>query len=118
MTEGDDVSWMPLGFAEEATPYQGPTQRAKYWTEGWAGQFLYCPSCGADHLRRFGANRPVADLFCETCGEQYELKAQKGRLGNKLNDGAYATMQRRLAEDSNPNLFAMRYSFDDRAVTT
>lgn len=106
-----------MGFAEPQAVFEGPTQNARVWTESWVGLNLYCPSCGAARLDKFANNSPVADFGCGACGEQYELKAQKGRLANKLTDGALATMQRRLAADDNPNLFAMRYSFADKAVT-
>ncbi len=55
---------------------------------------------------------PVADLQCDNCGEIYELKSKQGKIGNKINDGAYATMLKRINSSSNPDLFIMSYSKD------
>ena len=67
-------------------------------------------------MERFAANRPVADFLCGTCREEYELKGRKARLGARVVDGAWATMQARLQAENNPNLLVMHY--DARAAVT
>ncbi len=78
---------------------------------------MFCPNCGAERIRRFAANRPVADFICGDCAEEYELKSQKVPFGRKVNDGAYATMTARLAASNNPNLLLMNYDLARRSVT-
>lgn len=66
-----------LGFEEAPTPFEGPTQRARIWTEHWVRHRLFCPSCGAENLSQFPGNRPVADFYCPACNEEFELKSKK-----------------------------------------
>ena len=93
------------------------SQNARVLTEGWVEHALFCPNCGAQPMARFAANRPVADFLCDTCREEYELKSQKARLGARVVDGAWATMQARLRAENNPNLLVMRYDARRAAVT-
>lgn len=51
-------------------------------------------------------------MKCNCCGEIFELKSKEGRIGNRINDGAYATMIARITSITNPALFIMRYSKD------
>jgi uncharacterized protein YlaI len=72
--------------------------------------WVYCPNCGHRTISQYPANRPVADFFCPTCQEQYELKSKKGHFGASVVDGAYSAMRERLASDDNPNLLLLSYS--------
>lgn len=42
--------------------------------------------------------------------EEYELKSKKNNLGNKIVDGAYTTMIKRLKSINNPNFFFLNYN--------
>jgi type II restriction enzyme len=53
----------------------------------------------------------VADFYCPTCGEDYELKSKKTAFGVKIVDGAYSTMLERLRGNHNPNLFLLNYNW-------
>jgi type II restriction enzyme len=106
-----------LGFAETQTPYTSASQSARVWTESWAEREMYCPACGADRLKAYPNNAPVADLFCAACNEDFELKSQKTRIGKKVMDGAWSTMLDRLASAANPSLLVMRYDRDRQAVS-
>ncbi|MDR3513846.1 MAG: DpnI domain-containing protein [Caulobacteraceae bacterium] len=106
-----------LGFEEAVAVFDSPSQNARVWTEQWVQSWLFCPNCGAQNIRRFERNRPVADFHCETCAEEYELKSQKGRFGRKVLDGAYAAMIRRLAASNNPSLILMNYDLARLSVT-
>ncbi|MCH8488611.1 MAG: hypothetical protein LAT81_01610 [Oceanicaulis sp.] len=112
-----DKSHLNLGFEEAQAAFESPSQSARVWTEGWAARELYCPACGADQLATYPNNAPVADLFCGSCHEDYELKSQKTKIGAKILDGAWGTMLQRLASQSNPSLFVMRYDRERRAVS-
>ncbi len=101
---------MKLGFEESGQDaYESGSQKARVLTETWATLQAFCPNCGNDNLSKFPSNMPVADFFCPSCGEQYELKSQKSRFGNKVADGAFRTMCERLDSQTNPNLMLLNY---------
>ena len=108
---------MKLGFEEAQTPYDSGSQKARAWTERWVGDQLYCPNCGHPKITQFPANQPVADFFCSSCSEEYELKSQKGLFGSKVVDGAFRTMCERLASQNNPNLLLLNYDLTHLSVT-
>lgn len=108
---------MKLGFEESQTPYTSGSQSARAWTERWVRDWIYCPNCGNSKISQFNANRPVADFFCGTCAEEYELKSQKTKFGPKVLDGAFGTMCERLAANNNPNLLLLNYNIAKLSVT-
>lgn len=102
---------MKLAFEEQRQAgYESGSQKARVLTEAWAASQAFCPNCGAERLVQFPNNRPVADFYCQTCNEEFELKSQKARFGSRIADGAYGTMCRRLAESNNPNLMLLNYT--------
>ena len=75
------------------------------------------PNCGSQQVNPFPNNSPVADFFCLSCKEEYELKSHKAKaFGNKVPDGAFRTKCDRLAADNNPNLFLLNYDRKALAV--
>lgn len=108
---------MKLGFEENQTPYSSGSQSARAWTERWVKDWIYCPNCGNPKINQFPANQPVADFFCSSCSEEYELKSQKGMFGAKVLDGAFRTMCDRLASSNNPNLLLLNYDLAHLSVT-
>ena len=108
---------MDFEFREDASAFSSASQKARVWTEDWVLRQMYCPACGAKPLIDFTNNRPVADFYCGTCAEEFELKGKSTKTyGNKVVDGAYHTMMERLASDTNPSLMVMLYSKADRQV--
>ena len=107
---------MKLGFEETQTPYSSGSQSARAWTERWVRDQVYCPNCGTVRISAFPNNSPVADFFCASCKEEYELKSQKSRFGNKVLDGAFRTKCDRLAASNNPNLFLLNYDLKGLSV--
>lgn len=103
---------MKLGFEEGQATYTSEPQNARALTEHWVRSTAFCPNCGHLRLTQFPNNKPVADFLCSECGEQYELKSQKGRFGARVVDGAYRTMIERLAAPDNPNLILLNYARD------
>lgn len=108
---------MKLGFEEPQTRYTSPSQSARAWTERWVRDWVYCPNCGSPKVNSFPNNSPVADFFCTTCKEEYELKSQKSVFGNRVVDGSYKTKCERLAASNNPNLFLLNYDLKQLSVT-
>lgn len=106
-----------LGFAEDQAIFEGPTQNVRVLSEGWYHNFGYCPNCGSGNLKRLENNSPGSDFRCEPCNEFFELKAKKGVFGNRVLDGAFASMKRLLESDSNPNLVLLNYDRERLGVT-
>jgi type II restriction enzyme len=107
---------MKLGFEESQTKYTSGSQSARVWTERWVADWVYCPNCGNPRVTQFPANLPVADFYCSSCQEQYELKSQKKSFGTKVLDGAFHTKRERLLSERNPNLLLLNYDLANRAV--
>jgi type II restriction enzyme len=107
---------MKLGFEEAQTPYSSGSQSARVWTERWVRDWVYCPNCGSQQISQFPNNSPVADFFCSSCSEEYELKSQKSKFGNKVLDGAFRTKCERLAADNNPNLLLINYDLKKLSI--
>ena len=102
---------MKLAFEEQRqVGYESGSQKARVLTEAWAASEAFCPNCGAERLTKFQNNQPVADFYCTTCNEEFELKSQKASFGSRVADGAYGAMCRRLAERNNPNLMLLNYT--------
>jgi len=102
---------MKLSFdTYKAKGYSSKSQIARVLTENWVKTNSYCPNCGELHLNEFENNKPVADFYCKTCAEQFELKSKNAiKVGNKIVDGAYSTMIERINSDENPNFFFLTY---------
>jgi type II restriction enzyme len=96
---------LPYEIAEH---YSSSAQRVRIMTEYWVENSIFCPNCGTS-LSRFENNKPVADFYCISCMEEYELKSKNGNAGNKIVDGAYSTMIERLVAENNPNFFFLSY---------
>ena len=70
---------------------------------------MYCPSFGCDRLQKFPNNSKLADFYCDSCGEIYELKSKGSPVGRSILDGAYYAAVERITSSTNPNLFILRY---------
>ena len=90
--------------------YKSKSQKARVMSENWICENMFCPCCGNPHIKDLKNNQPVADMQCYNCGEIFELKSKEGKIGKKINDGAYSTMIERITSITNPDLFIMRYS--------
>lgn len=93
-----------------AQGYKSPAQIARVVTESWFHNNSYCPNCGKTKLEKFANNEPVADFYCSSCSEQYELKSKRNRIGKKIVDGAYKTMLERISSQENPSFFLLTYN--------
>lgn len=89
--------------------YHSHSQIIRVLTESWLEKNMYCPRCGNYTLEHFPNNKAVADFFCTTCKNEYELKSKNGRIGTKINDGAYDTFIERITSNNNPDFFIMTY---------
>ena len=88
---------MDLHFDESlAAGYKSTTQKIRVMSENWLLNNTFCPCCGNEHVSKICNNAPVADVYCESCGEVFELKSKRNRIGSKINDGAYQDTVRNL----------------------
>lgn len=91
--------------------YKSNSQISRVLTENWLKANGYCPNCNKEYLNEYLNNKPVADFFCSSCNEDYELKSKKGmNVGKKIVDGAFSSMIERINSDSNPNFFFLTYN--------
>ena len=81
---------------KNAEHYSSNAQKIRVITETWVNKNMFCPYCGNPYISHFENNRPVADFFCPSCSEEYELKSKGASISNKVNDGAYNTMIERI----------------------
>lgn len=95
---------------KSAEQYTSNSQKIRVITEAWVNNNMFCPHCGNQYVSRFENNRPVADFFCPSCTEEYELKSKGASISKKVNDGAYNTMIERITSINNPNFFFMHYN--------
>ncbi|UZE48237.1 DpnI domain-containing protein [Rhodopseudomonas sp. P2A-2r] len=107
---------MKLGFEEPQSAYSSSSQNARSWTEAWVSAWAYCPHCGNAKVSQFPNNSPLADFFCTSCDEEFELKSQKGKFGKRVVDGAFKTKVERLSASNNPKLLLMNYDLKSLAV--
>lgn len=98
-----------------AEPYTSVSQKVRVLTEDWVLHQVYCPNCG-QRVQEYQNNKPVADFYCTSCSEDYELKSKKNIIGTKIVDGAYKTMIERLKSVENPNFFFLTYDYTDLCV--
>src|SRR3979490_240992 len=107
---------MKLGFEESQSSYTSGSQNARSWTEAWVKAWAYCPHCGNAKISSFPNNSPLADFFCPSCSDEFELTSQKGKFGTRVVDGAFKTKGERLGASNNPNLLLMNYDLKSLAV--
>ena len=107
---------MKFEFEEAPSHYTSGSQRARIVTERWVSQWMFCPNCGNPQLCQLPNNAPVADFFCPSCSDQYEVKSQKKAFGAKVADGAYYTKCERLNSATNPNLLLLNYDLAAASV--
>ena len=93
-----------------AQSYTSASQMTRVITESWVGNNMFCPRCGSFQIEHFENNKSVADFYCPSCGNQFELKSKDGTSLERINDGAYSTMIDRITGMNNPDFFFMFYA--------
>lgn len=68
----------------KAENYSNNAQRIRVITEDWVDSNMFCPYCGNKYISHFENNRPVADFFCPSSMEEYELKSKGDSISNKM----------------------------------
>ena len=79
--------------------YNSESQKVRVLTENWVAKNIFCPSCG-DKIFEYENNRPVADFYCNSCKEDYELKSKNTKtLGSTIADGQYNIMINKITKE-------------------
>lgn len=108
---------MNLKFDKDlAFSHKSLSHNVKDLTENWVKENSYCPNCGKDSINKYPPNKPVADFFCTTCKEDFELKSKNKHIGRKIINGAYHTMIERISSENNPNFFLLAYDNSNWSV--
>ena len=90
--------------------YTNTRQTIRVITERWFVENMFCPNCGLEHISKMPNNSKVADAFCPSCKEIFELKSKNGKPSRIIPDGEYSTAISRLNSNSNPDLFVLHYT--------
>ena len=92
-----------------AEAYTNASQKIRVMSEKWMAENGYCPTCGGT-LHTAKVNAMVFDFGCSPCAHEFELKSQRAvkRL-NKICDGAYSAMMKRIIQPNNPHFFFLGY---------
>lgn len=107
---------MSLYFNQNlALDYHSNSQKIRVMSESWVVDNVYCVRCGSE-LSHFENNKPVGDMYCQKCKEEFELKSNKAKLGKTIADGAYETMIEKIENNDIPNFFYLNYSISDLKV--
>lgn len=99
----------PLLDPRTAAAYTNRTQIGRVMLETWAEMNLFCVNCAADSLRRLPANTPVADFACNSCHDNYQLKAKDGRFASIIPGAAYAPTIKAVREGRMPEYVLVEY---------
>ena len=99
-----------------ASNYKNNSQKARVMTEDWTEKNFFCPNCG-NKITNYPNNKEVADFYCESCNEDYELKAKNLKsLWKIVPDGSYESMLKRLKSLSNPNFLFLTYNNEYKII--
>ena len=90
--------------------YTSKSQLARVNTEAWVTLHGYCLAFQSNRLTPTRANTQARDFECPSCGHPYELKSTSKSFGQKVVDGAYAPMIRRIEDGTVPSFLLLRYS--------
>jgi type II restriction enzyme len=69
-----------------AEGYKSNSQIARVLNENWVKTNSYCSNCSQIPLNEFENNMPVADFYCLSYKEKFELKSKNGKLSTIIND--------------------------------
>lgn len=98
-----------------AKKYKSKSQIVRVLSEDWFSLNSFCPNC-SNSLSKFANNSPVADFFCPSCSEEFELKSKSGSIGKIVADGDYQAKINRLSSNTNPSLFVLSYEKESYSV--
>lgn len=90
-----------------AEGYKSEAQRSRVLSEAWFQSNGYCLACDCRALTATRANTKATDFVCQSCRQNYELKASRHRPGKTLVDGAFEPLMSRILSGSAPTLMML-----------
>ena len=107
---------MNFNFNKElAENYKANSQKIRVMSEDWVVENAYCVKCG-NKLSHFENNKPVGDMYCSKCREEFEVKSNKNELGKKIFGSGYNAMIEKIEQGTIPNFFYLNYSKENLEV--
>lgn len=99
-------------YLEYNAAYKSKSQLIRVISENWFKDNMFCPFCTRERINIYNNNHPVADFFCDFCGEEFQLKSKRQKLGNIVVDGEYNKMIDAIYKNSVPNFLFMSYGLN------
>lgn len=99
-----------MGDVILASAYSSNSQKARVISEAWIQQFGYCLACDSNNLIQTSTNTQARDFVCSMCDHPYELKSSQHEFRNRIVDGAYASMKRRIEDSTVSSFLLLHYT--------
>ena len=94
----------------KSIPEKDTQQIIKAITEHWTANNIFCPVCWSA-LDKHKVDKPINDLFCIDCSNDFELKASKWKFSKMLPAWSYQKAVEAI-ENKPMHLFVLKYSQD------
>jgi type II restriction enzyme len=110
---------MDLGLdANLLDKYANKRHLGKLLSESWVEHNLYCPNCLEPKLKPEPPNTELTDFRCVngSCGQTFQLKAHKGKIGSTWRDSAYNPWIVSFEQGTTPNVALMQYNISSLSV--
>ena len=96
-----------------AKSYKSKSQIARVITEAWVVTNISCLNCEAA-LSEYPANEKSKDVYCNTCGTDFQIKSSKKRFSKRITGAEYNTTLNSINNSNNPSLMLLFY--DEKAM--
>jgi len=103
---------LPIDLAKE---YKSKSQIARVVTEAWVISNITCPNCGSS-LRKYPANEKSKDVFCPSCGNDFQIKSSKNKFSKRITGAEYNTTLHSVKIGENPSFMLLHYDENSMRV--
>lgn len=103
---------LPVNLAKS---YKSKSQIARVITEAWVVTNISCPNCEAA-LNEYPPNEKSKDVYCNTCGTDFQIKSSKKRFSKRITGAEYNTTLNSIKNSNNPSLMLLFYDEKTMAV--
>lgn len=106
-----------LPFEKSPEHWKSQSRISGYAGEMWALENLKCPLCETKNsLKDYKNNKPVRDFYCDSCGEDFQIKASKSfsvKDGETITSSAFENWYQAILNNNQPNLIILKYKLKD-----
>ena len=103
---------LPIDLAKR---YKSKSQIARVVTEAWVVTNITCPNCGSS-LSEYPANEKSKDVFCPSCGDDFQIKSSKNKFSKRITGAEYNTTLNSIRSGKNPSLMLLHYDENSMRV--